>query len=136
MFKTRLIVNVDKCNISDLERIQDDLNELIELLIAVNPVYKWLEDNIECINYKLLKGFITNIVPLGKAGKKYFKVIAHSRAGFTKELWKIYNQIERLYQEGNLKINSYSELEYLGYTGIFLVEKYPIEDVLKYLNQQ
>lgn len=111
-------------------------NELIKVLIEVNPVYNWLEDNIERINYKLLKGFVTNIVPLGKAGKKYFKVIAHSRAGFTKELWKIYNQTERLYQEGNLKINSYIELEQLGYTGMFLAERYPIDDVLKYLNQQ
>ena len=109
-------------------------NELIKVLIAVNPVYNWLEDNIERISYKLLKGFITNIVPLGKAGKKYFKVIAHKRTGFIKELWKIYNQIERLYQEGNLKINSYIELEHLGYTGMFLAERYPIDDVLKYLN--
>ena len=111
-------------------------SEFIKLLIAVNPVYNWLEDNIERINYKLLKGFITNIVPLGKAGKRYFKVIAHSRDGFTKELWKIHNQIERLYQKGNLKINSYIELEYLGYTGMFLDERYPVDDVLKYLNQQ
>lgn len=110
-------------------------NEFIKVLIAASPVYNWLEDNIEHINYKLLKGFITNIVPLGKVGKKYFKVIAHSKAGFTKELWKIYNQIEKLYQEGKLKINSYIELEYLGYTGIFLDERYPIDDVLKYLNQ-
>lgn len=109
-------------------------NELIKVLIAVNPVYNWLEDNIDRISYKLLKGFITNIVPLGKAGKKYFKVIAHKRTGFIKELWKIYNQIERLYQEGNLKINSYIELEHLGYTGMFLAERYPIDDVLKYLN--
>lgn len=111
-------------------------NELIKVLIAVNPVYKWLQDNIERINYKLLKGFITNIVPLGKAGKKYFKVIAHNRVGFTKELWRIYNKMEKMYQEGNLRINSYIELEHLGYTGMFLAERYPIEDVLKYLNQQ
>ncbi|WP_297426081.1 hypothetical protein [Clostridium sp.] len=110
-------------------------NELIKVLIEVNPVYNWLQDNIEHVNYKLLKGFITNIVPLGKAGKTYFKVIAHSRAGFTKELWKIYNQTEKLYQEGKLKINSYIELESFGYTGMFLAERYPIDDVLRYLNQ-
>ena len=118
----------------ELEPINE--NEVIEFLIAVNPVYNWLEDNIERVNYKLLKGFITNIVPLGKVGKKYFKVIAHNKAGFTKELWKIYNQIEKLYRQGNLKIKSYIELEYLGYTGMFLDERYPIDDVLKYLNQQ
>lgn len=118
----------------ELEPINE--NEVIEFLIAVNPVYNWLEDNIERVNYKLLKGFITNIVPLGKAGKKYFKVIAHNKVGFTKELMKIYNQIEKLYQQGNLKIKSYIELEHLGYTGMFLDERYPIDDVLKYLNQQ
>lgn len=115
----------------ELEAI--DKNEFIELLLEVNPVYNWLEDNIECINYKLLKGFITNIVPLGKAGEKYFKVIAHSRTGFTKELWKIYNQTKKLYQEGKLKINSYIELEHFGYTGVFLDEIYPVNDILKYL---
>ncbi|AVK48999.1 hypothetical protein AXY43_13750 [Clostridium sp. MF28] len=113
-----------------------DRNEFIEVLIAVNPVYNWLEDNIDRISYKLLKGFITNIVPLGKAGKKYFKVIAHNRNGFIKELWKTYNKIEKLYQEGDLKKKSYMELENLGYTGIFLDEKYPVNDVLKYLNQE
>lgn len=111
-------------------------NEHIKVLIAVNPVYNWLQENIEHISYKLLKGFITNIVPLGKEGKKYFKVIAQSRVGFTKELWKAYNQTEKLYKQGKLKINSYIELEHLGYTGVFLDERYPIDDVLKYLNQQ
>lgn len=111
-------------------------NEHIKVLIAVNPVYNWLQENIEHISYKLLKGFITNIVPLGKEGKKYFKVIVQSRAGFTKELWNAYNQTEKLYKEGKLKINSYIELEHLGYTGVFLDERYPVNNILKYLNQE
>lgn len=133
MIKLRLAEYISNEKNVELQAIHK--NEVIELLIEVNPVYNWLADNIECVNYKLLKGFITNIVPLGKAGKKYFKVIAHSRAGFIKELWKIYNQIEKSYQEGNLQIKSYIELEHLGYAGIFLDEKYPVDDILKYLNQ-
>jgi hypothetical protein len=133
MAELRLVEYISNEENMELEAI--DKNELIRLLIAVNPVYNWLEDNIERISYKLLKGLITNIVPLGKAGKKYFKVIAHSRVGFTKELWKAYNQTEKLYQQGKLKINSYIELESLGYTGMFLSERYPIDDVFKYLNQ-
>ena len=136
MFEPKFGVNKDIYNEVNIIKTQADLDEFKEVLISVNPFYDWLEENINKVSYKLLKGFITNIVPLGDAGKKYFKIIAHKKTGFTIELWKIYNQIEKMYQEGNLKIKSYIELEHLGYTGMFLDERYPIDDVLKYLNQQ
>ncbi len=136
MLEPKLVANKDIYNEVNIRRTQADLDEFKEVLISVNPFYDWLEENINKVSYKLLKGFITNIVPLGDAGKKYFKIIAHKKTGFTIELWKIYNQIEKMYQEGNLKIKSYMELEHLGYTGIFLYERYPVDDVIKYLKQQ
>lgn len=112
-----------------------DFNNFTEVLIAANPVYDWLQENITTISFKLLQGFITNIVPLEDEGRKYFKKIAIEKTGFTKELWKLYNREEKKYHEGKLKIMSYLELEHLGYTGIFLDERCPTDDVTKYLEK-
>ena len=113
-----------------------DLDEFSEVLISSNPFYDWIEKNIRDIDYKLLKGIITNIVPLGGAGRKYFKKVAYKKTGFTLELWKLYTRLEKMYLEGNLKINSYLELEYLGYTGESMSEKYPVDDILKYIKNK
>jgi hypothetical protein len=82
-----------------------------------------------------LRGFITNIVPLGDAGKRYFKIIANKRTGFTKELWKLYNQLEKLNNKGNLKISSYLELNHLGYTCINYNDKCPVDIVIKSMKE-
>lgn len=138
MHELKLVVNRDKYdgvkNSKDyLRKYPNKLNSYTGVLISVNPFYDWLEENINNISYKLLKGFITNIVPLGDAGKKYFKEIAHKKTGFTIELWKLYIQLVKMHQEGTLKKISYLELYNLGYTGVFLFEKYPVDDIVKYL---
>ena len=133
MFEPKLLVN-DRYNNEENFRMNSVASDkFAEVLISVNPVYDWLEENINNISYKLLKGFITNIVPLGEAGKKYFKKIAHKRVGFTAELWKLYNQLEKMHQQGTLRKVSYFELYNSGYNGAFLGERYPVDDVTKYL---
>lgn len=135
MFEPKVVFNRENCNEKSARMYPTDVNEIAEVLISVNPVYDWLEENVNNISYKLLKGFITNIVPLGYASKKYFKTIANKKTGFTKELWKLYNQLEKMHCEGNLKINSYLELSYLGYTGGWLGGKCPVDDIIKYLEE-
>ncbi|MCB2354718.1 hypothetical protein [Clostridium estertheticum] len=132
MFKLALVINKDTHNPANIKMTTIELNELYEVLIPVNPVYDWLVDNAANINYELLKGFITNIIPLGDAGKNYFKIVANKKTGFTKELWNLYIKLEKMYYEGNLKISSYLELTYLGYTGGLLGGKCPVDDVIKY----
>ena len=39
-----------------------DFNNFAEVLISANPVFDWLGDNITTISFKLLKGFITNMI--------------------------------------------------------------------------
>lgn len=133
MFEPKLVFDRNRYNKENFRMNAVELNKFAQVLISANPVYDWLEENINNISYKLIKGFITNIVPLGEAGKKYFKKIAHKRVGFTAELWKLYNQLEKIYQQGILKRVSYFELYNLGYTGTFLGERYPVDDVVKYL---
>ena len=113
-----------------------DFNNFAEVLISANPVFDWLGDNITTISFKLLKGFITNIIPLENEGRKYFEKIATKRTGFIKELWELYNQAEKRYYQGKLKITSYIELEHLGYTGVFLDGRCPFDDVTKYLDKK
>lgn len=79
MFRTKAVINNDRHNDVNVRMTQADLDEFKEVLISVNPFYDWLEENIDIVSYKLLKGFITNIVPLGDAGKKYFKKIAQKK---------------------------------------------------------
>ena len=126
MSELKLVVN-ENVKMSPKER-----DEFIETLISVNPVYDWFIENIESINYKLIKAFVTNIVPLGCNGKKYFKKLAHERKGFTIELWKLYNSLEMLYMKGKLRKVSYLELYNLGYEGEFLGGKCPVDDVTNY----
>ncbi|MBW6411340.1 hypothetical protein [Clostridium weizhouense] len=130
MFEPILVVNDKKDTL--VETINAD--NIIKVLISVNPVYSWLEDNICSISYKLLKGFVTNIIPLRNAGKEYFKVIVNKRVGFKGELWKLYNRLDKDNREGNLKIKSYFELMGLGYDGEFLGGRCPIDDIIKYLD--
>lgn len=135
MFEPKIVFNRDKYYEVNVRMTSTELNKFAGVLISVNPVYDWVEDNINNISFKLLKGFMTNIVPLGSAGKKYFKIIANKKVGFNKELWKLYNQLEKMYNEGSLEIKSYFELQYLGYTGGFLGGKSPVDDVTRFLNQ-
>lgn len=83
-----------------VRRYLTDLIELKKVLISVNPVYEWFTDNADKASYKLIKAFITNIVPLGCLGKKYFKIIANKKQGATVELWKLYNDVEKQYWSG------------------------------------
>lgn len=104
--------------------------------ILINPVYEWFEENVSNISYKLLKAFITNIVPIGDVGRKFFEGIVEKKPGFTNELMALYNSSEEMYIKGTLKIKSYLELQHLGYTGTFLDEKCPVDDVWEYVKQQ
>ena len=133
MFEPKVIGNKDIDYENDIIDISIDRNKIIEVLISVNPVYDWLEENINIVSYKLLKAFITNIVPLGKGGERYFKKIANKKTGFTIELWKLYNQLEKINNNGDFKIASYLELLHLGYKGSFFGGKCPVDDVIKYV---
>ncbi|MGV8980543.1 hypothetical protein [Clostridium sp.] len=133
MIEPELVINE---NLSNEESIKALTYYNKSVAIYINPVYEWFEENISNISYKLLKGFITNIVPMAEVGKTYFEHIAEKKTGFTDELMALYNNSEKIYIEGNLKIKSYLELKHLGYSGTFLNEKYPIEDVWEYVKQE
>jgi hypothetical protein len=132
MSKLRLVVD----NVMDedvyLKFVELQRDKFIKTMISVNPVYDWFEENVGFINYKLLKAFMTNIVPLGDNGKAYFKKLAHRKNGFTIELWKLYNNLEMLYKQGKLKKVSYLELYNLGYEGIWLGGICPVDDITDY----
>lgn len=108
-----------------------DLMEFEKVLISVNPVYDWFIDNADKVSYKLIKAFITNIVPLGHPGKKYFKILANKKRGLTVELWKLYNEEERQYWLGDIETATYSQLTQLGYKGIYLGSECPVDDIFK-----
>lgn len=135
MLEPKIVINKEMYNELVVKMTEDDLNEFVEVLISVNPVYEWLEENINIVGYKLLKGFITNIVPLGNAGRKYFESIVKKKAGFTDELMDLYNRLEITHLEGSLKIISYLKLIHMGYTGIVLGGKCPVDDITKYLKE-
>ncbi|MBK5241692.1 hypothetical protein [Clostridium sp.] len=108
------------------------LTDEIILAICVNPCYDWFQENCN-ISYKLLKGFVTNIVPLGDAGRNYFENIAEKKIGFTIELMSLYNRLEKEFIKGTLRIKSYLELQHLGYTGTILYENCPVDDVWEFI---
>ncbi|APC38890.1 hypothetical protein [Clostridium estertheticum] len=106
------------------------------MAIYINPVYEWIEENINNISYKLLKGCISNIVPIGDAGRKFFKDMVEMKSGFAFELMNLYNYSEKKYIEGTLKIKSYIELQHLGYTGTVLFENCPVDDVWRLVREK
>jgi hypothetical protein len=117
-------------------------SELIDYLesrggasIAAHPFYEWVEDNINKINYRLLKAIITNIVPLGADGRKFYELVIYKRYSFQNEFLNLYDRLSNLHTNGELKISSYLELRYLGYTGQRLSEKCPADDVLRQYNK-
>ena len=118
------------CNKS-CERSIENLNDNYELMLSENPVYNWLEENIEKISFKLLKGFITNLVPLGKAGENYFNDLVSNRSVMKEELMNQYYKYQTKYNEGMLKVNSYSELVKKGYTGVVMFGLCPVDDVIR-----
>jgi hypothetical protein len=135
MYKYTVITNRDDDDKID-EMPLTNLNEVAEFFIPINPCYIWLEESINNISYKLLKAFITNIVPFGAAGRKYFERIIKQRVGFTNEFIEIYNKAEKMYIEGTLKVVSYVQLQHLGYTGVFLAGKCPVDIIINHFKQQ
>lgn len=117
------------------EKLIEQIEARGGVLIYSHPFYEWIEDNIERISYKLIKASITNIVPLGENGRRFFELVVTKRKGFYNEFLHIYNKSEKMYHEKSLKAKSYLELKYLGYTGEFLSEKCPSEDVINALNR-
>lgn len=105
---------------------------LTEALILAHPFYDWVDNNIENINYKLLKAAITNIIPLGDSGRKFFCEIIKKRKGFSQEFLNIYNHIEQNYKEGKTSPSSYLQLISKGYSGEIFNEKCPVDDIIKY----
>lgn len=118
-----------------VKRYPTNLIELEKVLISVNPVYDWFIDNADKASYKLIKAFITNIVPLGHPGKKYFKIITNKKQGVTVELWKLYNNIEKQYWIGDFEIATYSQLIRLGFKGIQLVGDCPVDSIFKFIGK-
>lgn len=112
-----------------------DLIEFEKVLISVNPVYEWFIDNADKASYKLIKAFITNIVPLGYLGKKYFKIIANKKQGATVELWRLYNNIEKQYWIGDFQIATYLELRRLGFKGTQLGGDCPVDSIFKFIGK-
>lgn len=123
------VSTVECCN-KNYKRSLEDVRDTYELLLSVNPVYNWLEENIEKVSFKLLKGFITNLVPLGEAGENYFKGLVSNSFVMAEELMNQYHKYQRKYIEGNLKVISYSELVYRGYTGLVMCGLCPVDDVI------
>ncbi|NMM65219.1 hypothetical protein HBE96_21790 [Clostridium sp. P21] len=121
-----------------IRRYPTDLIEFEKFLISVNPVYEWFIDNADKASYKLIKAFITNIVPLGHIGKKYFKRIANKKQGVTIELWKLYNDIEKQYWIGDFEIATYYELRRLGFKGIQLGGggDCPVDSIFKFIGKE
>ncbi|MBN7575379.1 hypothetical protein C1H57_08155 [Clostridium sp. 2-1] len=133
MLKQYLLTKFNKANKS---------NELVDYIearggvgIAAHPFYEWVENNIDKINYTLLKAIITNIVPLGADGRKFYELIIYKRNSFQNEFLNLYDRLSNLYINGELKISSYLELRYLGYTGQRLKKKCPADDVLGQYNK-
>ena len=133
MFEPKVVINSDISNEANIKMSIKDKKESAYSLISINQTYYWLEENLYTISFRLLAGFITNIVPLGDGGKKYFKKIANKTPWLTKELWNLYNQLEKMNNEGNLKVSSYFELFNLGYTGVSLGGTCPVDDVIKHM---
>jgi|GEM_PF-2966998 len=105
---------------------------LTEVLILAHPFYDWVDNNIENIKYKLLKAVITNIVPLGDSGRKFFGEVIKKRKGFSQEFLNIYNHIEQKYKEGKMSPSSYLQLISKGYSGEVFDGKCPVDDIVKY----
>lgn len=113
------------------EDLMEELESNFGLLMYAHPFYEWLEDNIENINFKLMKAIITNIVPLGLEGSSYFEAIVNNGVGLENELLVTYNKLEKMFQENKLDIKTYLELSYLGYTGDIIGSKSPVDDILE-----
>lgn len=135
MIDINVITNRDRSYYGMGESREEDVQEFTSVLLSVNPVYDWLKENIETISFKLLKGFITNLVPLGSAGEEYFKCLVKSSFVMSEELINQYYRAEKKYIKGKLKIATYSELVWLGYTGILMDCKCPVDDVLRYVRK-
>lgn len=115
--------------IVDNEYLMEMFKTKYGILMCAHPFYDWFEVNIENINYKLIKAIITNIVPLGLEGRRYFEAIV-SNSGFQNELLIIYNRLDKMFQENKLSIKTYFELICLGYTGEVFSNKSPVNDIL------
>lgn len=113
-----------------------DLMHFEKVLIECNPVYDWFIDNDDNVTYTLLKAFMTNIIPLGYPGKRYFKKIVNGKRGLAVELWRLYNELEIEYWLGDFEIATYSELISLGYNGIHLGGNTPADDIFKYIGKE
>lgn len=120
----------------NIKKFTRNLVEYEQFLIFVNPVYDWFIDNANVASYRLIKAFITNIVPLGNQGKRYFSNIVNKKRGVAAELWKLYNKCEMQYQVNELEIASYSELMALGYNGVHLGGEHPVDDIFKYIGEE
>ena len=132
----KIVKNITINTINDYKNMTlEEFDDLAEYLIPINPFYTWVEENINSIGYKLLKGIISNIVPLGLEGRKYFERIVKQKSGFVSEYKCLYDRLEKEYIQGNIKIKSYLELQYLGFTDEFLDEKYPAFTVIKYFKK-
>lgn len=125
----KLFTKFNKANKSS--ELMDYLEARGGASIAAHPFYEWVEDNINQIDYRLLKAIITNIVPLGADGRKFYELIIHKRNSFQNEFLNLYDRLHNLYVNEELKISSYLQLKHLGYTGQRFSEKCPADDVTK-----
>lgn len=115
---------------NDFGKLIDDVEARGGISIYAHPFYEWVEENISYINYRLIKAIISNIVPLGDDGRKYFEFVINKRQGFIREFMTLYSAIERKYKGNNLKSASYFRLYQLGYSGECFSGNSPADEVL------
>lgn len=99
--------------------------------LYTHPFYDWVDENINKIENKLLYAIMSNIVPLGDNGRKYFMHIAMKRKDSFIELMNLYASIEKLFNNSFVSISTYSELCSFGYKGHVIGDCCPAYDVLK-----
>jgi hypothetical protein len=94
--------------------------------------YQYIAKNINTIGDNLLQGVMSNIVPLGENGMKYFlHILSKYQGSFTKML-NLYLETKKAYCDGLIKASTYAELRDLGYKGPEIGVSSPAEDVLEY----
>jgi hypothetical protein len=104
------------------------------IALYAHPFYDWVDSNINKIGNKLLYAIISNIVPLGENGRRYFINIAMKRKDSFVELMNLYAIMEKMFNEGFIGASTYSELYSLGYKGNYLNGDCPASAALKFGN--
>jgi hypothetical protein len=102
------------------------------MALYAHPFYDWVDANVNKIENKLLYAIMSNIVPLGDNGRRYFMHIVMKRKGSFMELMNLYASMEKMFNDGFISTSTYSELYSLGYRGDALNGDCPAYAALKF----